>query len=149
MTTRRLRTKDKLKLKLKLIKYSWRRQRWSILHLFICCWWRKNQVNYGSEEDYKLNVRSVPIQIEDCISTKKSKGRMNVLVVVWHFMEDCRNKSTPKDNKKACMAKFLTTIKIWNDLSSEDEVQQKRCKYKHSSSSTLMCALRHEVTLRT
>lgn len=83
MTTRRLRTKGKLKLKLKLIKYSWRRQRWSILHLFICCWWRKNQVNYGSEEDYKLNVRSVRIQIEDCIFPPK-KAKEEWMLWLWY-----------------------------------------------------------------
>jgi hypothetical protein len=50
-------------------------------------------------------------------------------------MEDCPNKPTPKDNKKRCKAKALTTIQTWDDSSSEDEVQYKTqatCVYHHA-----------------
>jgi hypothetical protein len=54
-------------------------------------------------------------------------------------VEDCpTNKPTPKNKKKkkACKTKALTTIKTWDDSSSEDEAQHKRHARKHSSSST-------------
>jgi hypothetical protein len=55
-----------------------------------------------------------------------------------HFVEVCPNKPTPKTKKKAGKAKHqaLTTIKTWDDSSSEDEAQYKRSGHKHSSSST-------------
>jgi hypothetical protein len=54
-----------------------------------------------------------------------------------NFIEVCPNKPTPK-TKKARKAKHLalTTIKTWDDSSSEDEAQYKGSGHKHSSSST-------------
>ena len=53
-------------------------------------------------------------------------------------MEVCPNMPTPKTKNKAIKAKHqaLTTIKTWDDSSSEDEAQHKRNGLKHSSSST-------------
>ena len=59
-------------------------------------------------------------------------------------MEVCPNMPTPKIKKKARKAKHqaLTTIKTWDDSSSEDEAQHKRLGHKHSSSSSSrMCLM--------
>jgi hypothetical protein len=89
---------------------------------------------------HKLNVKGVPIQIEDCLFTnqkreQRKKGCYGYGKKV-HFVEDCLNKPTPKAKKKARKAKgqALTTIKTWEDSSSEDEAQHKRHDHKHSSS---------------
>jgi hypothetical protein len=41
------------------------------------------------------------------------------------------NNPTPKTNKKTCNEKALITINTWDDSSSEDESQHKRCDHKH------------------
>lgn len=54
-----------------------------------------------------------------------------------HFVEVCPNKPTPKTRKKkASKNKALTSIKSWDDSSSEDKAQHKRGGRKHSSSSS-------------
>ena len=50
-----------------------------------------------------------------------------------HFVEVCPNKPTPKTKKKACKDKALTSIRSWDDSSSEEEVHHKRRGHKHSS----------------
>jgi len=88
----------------------------------------------------KLNVKGVPIQIEGCIFTNQRReqrkkgcygcGKRGL------FVEDCAtNKPTPKDKKKV-KRQALTSIKSWDDSSSEDEAQHKRHGRKQSSSST-------------
>jgi hypothetical protein len=88
----------------------------------------------------KLNVKGVPIQIEDCIFTNQRKEQRKKGCYgcgkKGHFVEVCPNKSTSKTRRKACKDKALTSLRSWDDSSSEDEVQLKRRGHKHSSSSS-------------
>jgi hypothetical protein len=74
---------------------------------------------------HKLNVKGVPISIKDILFTnqrrRQRKKGCSSCSKKGHFVEDCPNKPTPKTKKKACKAKALTTIKTWDDSSSEDE----------------------------
>ena len=88
----------------------------------------------------KLNVKGVPIQIQDFIFTnqrneQRKKGCYGC-GELGHFVEVCPNKPTPKTKKKACKDKALTSIRSWDDSSSEEEDHHKRRGHKHSSSST-------------
>jgi hypothetical protein len=89
---------------------------------------------------HKLNIKGVPISIKDILFTnqrrRQRKKGCSSCGKKGHFVEDCPNKPTPKTKKKACKAKALTTIKTWDDSSSEDEAQHKRHDRKHSSSSS-------------
>ena len=72
-----------------------------------------------------LNVMGVPIQIQDCIFTnqrneQKKRGCYGC-GELGHFMEVCPNKPTHKTKKKACKDKALTSIRSWDDSSSEKE----------------------------
>jgi hypothetical protein len=84
----------------------------------------------------------VPIQVQDCIFTNQRREQRKKgcygCSEKGHFVEVCPSKPTPKTKKKARKAKHqaLTTIKTWDDSSSEDEAQYKRSSHKHSSSST-------------
>ena len=51
-------------------------------------------------------------------------------------MEVCLNKPTPKTKKKVCKDKALTSIRSWNDSSSEGEDHHRRRGHRYSSSST-------------
>jgi hypothetical protein len=57
-----------------------------------------------------LKIASSPIK-------EKSKERKNAMDVARSFVEDCPNKLTPKDKKKARKEKrqALTSIKTWDD----------------------------------
>jgi hypothetical protein len=59
------------------------------------------------------------------------------------FVEDCPNKPKPKDIKKARRVRRqgLTTIKTWDDSSSEEEAHHKRNDYKSLSSSFHICLM--------
>ena len=78
----------------------------------------------------RLNVKGVPIQIQDLIFTnqrnKQRKRGCYEYGELGHFMEICPNKPTPKTKKKACKDKALTTIRSWDDSSSEEENHHKR-----------------------
>jgi hypothetical protein len=84
----------------------------------------------------------VPIQIQDYIFTNQRREQRKKgcygCSEKGHFVEVCPSKPTPKTKKKARKAKHqaLTTIKTWDDSSSEDEAQYKRSGHKNSSSST-------------
>jgi hypothetical protein len=88
----------------------------------------------------KLNVKGVPIQIEDCIFTnQRSEQRKKGCYGCCkrgHSVKDCPNKPTPKAKKKAWNAQALTLVKTWDDSSSEYEAQDKRRGRKHSSPSS-------------
>ena len=88
----------------------------------------------------RLNVKGVPIQIQDFIFTnqrneQRKKGCYGC-GELGHFVEVCPNNSTPKTNKKACKDKALTLIRSWDDFSSKEEGHHKRQGHKHSSSSS-------------
>jgi hypothetical protein len=86
----------------------------------------------------RLNVKDVPIQIQDFIFTnqrneQRKKGCYGC-GELGHFVEVCPNKPTLK-TKKACKDKALTSIRSLDDSSSEED-HHKSCGHKHSSSST-------------
>ena len=88
----------------------------------------------------RLNVKDVPIQIQDFIFTnQRNEQRIKGFYgcgELRHFVEVCPNKPTPKTKKKACTDKALTSIRSWDASSSEEEDHHKRRGHKHSSSST-------------
>jgi hypothetical protein len=94
----------------------------------------------------RLNVKGVPIQIQDCIFTNQRREQRKKGCYgcgeLGHFVEVCPNNPTPKTKKKACKDKALTSIRCWDDFSSEEEDHHKRCGHKHSSSSSShMCLM--------
>ena len=73
----------------------------------------------------RLNVKGVPIQIQDFIFTnqrneQRKKGCYGY-GELGHFVEVCQNKPTPKTKKKACKDKVLTLIRSWDDSSSGED----------------------------
>jgi hypothetical protein len=88
----------------------------------------------------RLNVKGVPIQIQDFIFTNQRKEQRKRGCYgcgeLGHFVEVCPNKPTPKTKKKACKNQALTSIRSWDDSSSEEEPHQKRRGRKQSSSSS-------------
>ena len=94
----------------------------------------------------RLNVKGVPIQIQDLIFTnqrnEQRKRGCYGCGELGHFVEVCPNKPTPKTKKKACKNQALTSIRSWDDSSSEEEHHHKRQGRKHSSSSSSrMCLM--------
>ena len=78
----------------------------------------------------RLNVKDVSIQIQDFIFTnqgnvQRKKGCYGC-GELGHFVEVCPNKLTPKTKKKTCKDKALTSIRSWDDSSSEEEDHKKR-----------------------
>ena len=73
---------------------------------------------------HKLNVKGVPIQIEDCLFTNQRREQRKKGCYgcgkKGHFVEECPNQPKPKAKKKARKSKgqALTTIKTWDDSSS-------------------------------
>ena len=69
----------------------------------------------------RLNVKDVPIQIQDLIFTnqinEQRKRGCYGYGELGHFVKVCPNKPTPKI-KKACKDKALTLIRSWDDSSS-------------------------------
>jgi hypothetical protein len=61
-----------------------------------------------------------------------------------HFRDNCPNKTTPKKRGKS---KILTSIKTWDDSSTEDEAPLRSHNSHHSSNTHLINALWHKVTL--
>ena len=82
----------------------------------------------------RLNVKGVPIQIQDLIFTnQKNEQRKKEYYgcgELGHFVKVCPNKSTPKTKKKACKNQALTSIRSWDDSSSEEEPHHKRRGHK-------------------
>jgi hypothetical protein len=64
----------------------------------------------------KLNVKGVPIQIQDCIFTNQRREQRKKGCYgcgeLGHFVEVCPNKPTPKTKKKACKDKSPHINKI-------------------------------------
>ena len=78
----------------------------------------------------RLNVKGVPIQIQDFIFTNQRNAQRKKgcygCSELGHFVEVCPNKPTPKTKKKACKDKALTSIRSWDNSSSEEEDYHKR-----------------------
>ena len=83
----------------------------------------------------RLNVKGVPIQIQDFIFTnqrneQRKKGCYGC-GELGHFVEVFPNKTAPKTKKKACKDKALTSIRSWDNSSTEEEDHHKRRGHKH------------------
>ena len=80
----------------------------------------------------RLNVKGVPIQIQDFIFTnqrnEQRKRGCYGCGELGHFVEVCPNKPTPKTKKKTCKDKTLTSIKSWDDSSSEKKDHHKEVR---------------------
>ena len=88
----------------------------------------------------RLNVKGVPIQIQDLIfinqRNEQRKRGCYGCGEIGHFGKVCPNKPTPKTKKKAYKKQALTSIRTWDDSLSEEEDHHKRRGRKHSSSSS-------------
>ena len=77
-----------------------------------------------------LNVKGVPIQIQNFTFTNQRNEQRKKGCYgcddLGHFVEVCPNKPTPKIKKKVCKDKDITSIKSWDDSSSEEEDHHKR-----------------------
>jgi hypothetical protein len=62
---------------------------------------------------------------------QRKKWRYGTMVALKWEVDIYPNYPTPKTKKKACNDKALITINTWDDSSSEDESQHKRCDHKH------------------
>ena len=71
----------------------------------------------------RLNIKCVLIQIQDLIFTNQRNEQRRRGCYgcgeLGHFVEVCPNKPTPKTETKACKDKALTSIRSWDDSSSE------------------------------
>jgi hypothetical protein len=82
----------------------------------------------------KINLMGVPLQVEDLlfnIDRKKQRKRgCFACRVMGHFRDRCPNMAEP--TKERSKGKALTSIKTWDDSSSEDEPLR---THRHRSSS--------------
>jgi hypothetical protein len=83
---------------------------------------------------HKINLMGVPLQVEDLlfnIDRKKQRKRgCFVCGEKGHFRDNCPTMSEPK--KERSKGKALTSVKTWDDFSSEDEPPR---MHNHRSSS--------------
>jgi hypothetical protein len=83
---------------------------------------------------HKINLMGVPLQVEDLIfSIDRKKQRKRGCFACGekgHFRDNCPTMAEPK--KKRSKGKALTSVKTWDDSSSEDEPPRTR---NHRSSS--------------
>jgi hypothetical protein len=93
----------------------------------------------------RLNIKGVPIQIQDCIFTNQRREQRKRGCYrcdeLGHFVEVCPNKTTPKTKKKACKDKALTSVRSWDDSSSEEDHHKRRGRKHSSSSSSRVCLM--------
>jgi hypothetical protein len=73
---------------------------------------------------HKINLMGTPIE--------QRKGDASLEGEKDHFKDNFPNKTAPK--KKKCKGQALTSIKTWDDSSSEDEAPPRRHDYNYSSS---------------
>ena len=93
-----------------------------------------------------LNVKGVPSKFKISFSQIKemSKEREDAMDAaswgtLWKFVQTSPH---PRQKKKVCKNKALTSIRSCDDSSSEEEAQYKRHGHKHSSSrSSRMCLM--------
>lgn len=82
----------------------------------------------------------MPITIEDILFINQRRRQRKKGCFgsgeIGHFVEDCPNKPKPKDKKeREGKDKWLTTMKMWDD-SSSDETHPKSCHHRKASSSS-------------
>jgi FtsZ-binding cell division protein ZapB len=82
----------------------------------------------------KINLMGVPLQVEDLLFNidrkKQRKGGCFKCGRKGHFRDNCQNMAEPK--KRRSKGKVLTSVKTWDDSSSEDEPTR---THSHRSSS--------------
>jgi hypothetical protein len=85
----------------------------------------------------KINLMGVPLQIKDLLFNIDRKKQIDRGCFVCgdkgHFRDNCPNTTEPKKTRSKCKA--LTSVKTWDDSSSEDE-PPRRCDYGSSSRSS-------------
>jgi hypothetical protein len=85
----------------------------------------------------KINLMGVPLQVEDLlfnIDRKKQRKRgCFVCGEKGHFRDNCPNMAKPK--KEMSKGKALTSVRTWDDSSSEDEPSRMRSHRSSSRSS--------------
>jgi hypothetical protein len=82
----------------------------------------------------KINLMGVPLQVEDLLFNidrkKQRKSECFACGEKSHFRDSCPNMDKPR--KERSKGKTLTSVKTWNDSSSEDEPPR---THSHRSSS--------------
>jgi hypothetical protein len=90
---------------------------------------------------HKINLMGVPLQVEDLlfnIDRKKQRKRgCFACGEKGHFRDNCPTMAEPK--KERSKGKALTSVKTWDDSSSEDEPPRTRSHGSSSSSSRSSC----------
>jgi hypothetical protein len=91
----------------------------------------------------KINLMGVPLQIDDLlfnIDTKKQRKRgCFTCGEKSQFWDNCPNMAKP--NNRRSKGKALTSVKTWDDSSSEDEPPR---SHGHRSSSRSSCSSSHK-----
>jgi hypothetical protein len=86
---------------------------------------------------HKINLMGVPLQVEDLLFNigrkKQIKGGCFACGEKGHFKDNCPTMAEPK--KERSKGKALTSVKIWDDSSSEDEPPRTRSHRSSSRSS--------------
>jgi hypothetical protein len=79
----------------------------------------------------KINLMGVPLQVEDLlfnIDRKKQRKRgCFACGEKGHFRDNCLNMAKPKKDRSK--GKALTSVRIWDDSSSEDELMRTSLLY--------------------
>jgi hypothetical protein len=90
----------------------------------------------------KINLMGVPLQVEDLlfnIDRKKQRKRgCFACGEKGHFRDNCPNMAKPK--KERSKGKALTSVRTWDDSSSEDEPPRTR-NHRSSSRSSHKCLM--------
>jgi hypothetical protein len=85
----------------------------------------------------KINLMGVPLQVEDLLFNidRKKQRKRGCLACreKGHFRDNCPTMAEPK--KERSKGKELTSLKTWDDSSSEDEHPRKRSHRSSSCSS--------------
>jgi hypothetical protein len=91
----------------------------------------------------KINLMGVPLQVEDLlfnIDRKKQRKRgCFACGEKGHFRDNCPNMVEP--TKRRSKGKALTSVKTWDDASSEDEPLRTRSHQSSSSQSSHKCLM--------
>jgi hypothetical protein len=94
---------------------------------------------------HKINLMGVPLQVEDLLFNidrkKQRKKGCFACVEKGHFRDSCPNMAKPTKGRSKDMA--LTSVKTWDDSSSEDEPPRTHShrSSSHSSRSSRKCLM--------
>jgi hypothetical protein len=87
--------------------------------------------------NHKINLMGVPLQVENLLfNIDRKEQRMRGSFVCGekgHFRDNCPSMAEPK--KERSKGKALTSVKTWDDSSSEDEPPRTRSHRSSSRSS--------------